>query len=140
VEAARVTAGPAERTVRPLQRPVAGPTLSIERIVRRDGGPSKPRVAVVKEKLAKLVPVKAIEKEVVEAVEEVEEVAGIGTVPTYRLLLLAAVISLVVVGVATLFFVLFRPVEEEATVALATEDKPGDEKPLDKIPVDAPTA
>ena len=91
----------------------------------------------MKEKLAKFLPEKMVEKD---AVEEVEEVAGIGTVPTYRLLLLAAVISLVVVGVTTLFFVLFRPVEEEATVVLATEDKPGDEKPGDEMPVDVPTA
>jgi hypothetical protein len=87
-------------------------------------------VAVVKEKLAKLVPMKSVDKEL----EEVEEVAGIGGMPTFRILLVAAVISLVVVGVTTLFFVLFLPVEEDATVELPTE-----EKPLEEMPIDTPT-
>lgn len=91
----------------------------------------------MKEKLAKFLPEKMVEKDVI---EEVEEAAGIGTLSNYRLLLLAAVVSLVVVGVTTLFFVLFRPVEEEATVALPTEAKAGSEKPVDEMPVDAPTA
>jgi hypothetical protein len=91
------------------------------------------------EKLAKLVPAKTVDK------EEVEPLVETRALPTVRLLLIAAVISLVVVGVTTLFFVLFRPVEEEATVPLPTEYKPGDEKvvdekPVDELPVDVPTA
>jgi hypothetical protein len=62
------------------------------------------------------------------------EVAGIGTLPSLKLLIAAAVVSLVVIGVTMLFFVLFRPMEEEATVEIPTE-----EKPVEVPPVEEPT-
>jgi hypothetical protein len=64
--------------------------------------------------------------------ESEAEVAGIGTVPHLKLLVAAAVVSLLVVGIVTLFFVLFRPIEEEATVELPTEEKKVEEKPVEE--------
>lgn len=73
------------------------------------------------------------------------EVAGVSTSPSIRLLIAAAVVSLVVVGAVTLFFVLFRPMDKEAIVELSKEEKPVEAGTIEPEPpeekgVDEPTA
>jgi len=75
----------------------------------------------VKEKLAKVLPM-----------ESETEVAGVSTSPSLRLLIVAAVVSLLVLGAVTLFFVMFRPMEEEATVEVPTEEKPVEVPPIEE--------